>query len=72
MTTHDDLSDRIERIERLLASGAKAVEVDGTKTQVDIGSLRAELRKLRDEYDKEWLRQASRRPAISSISLRSI
>lgn len=63
-----DHSAEIERIETILASGARSIAVGGQKTDIDVDSLRRELRRLREE---DFLHRG-RRPVVAKINLRNV
>jgi len=63
-----DNTARIAEIREILQSGATSVSVDGTTTQLDLASLRRELRELMREDDV----QRGRRPRVSSVDLRGL
>ncbi len=67
MSTIDYLNE-IHRIERILASGARSITVDGVTSQVDVQSLRTELRHLKAQTRM----YQGHRPVVSKINLRNI
>lgn len=62
-----DHSTEIARIRRILSVGARSIDVDGQKTQIDLESLRKRLRELESQDDS--LR--GRRPVVSKMNLRN-
>lgn len=60
-----DHSATIAKLEAVLRSGARSVNIDGVTVQIDPESIRRELRKLRAQDDT----QAGRRPFALSMNL---
>ncbi len=63
-----DNSTEIIRIRTILASGARSVDVDGTRTQIDLDALRKRLRELEAGDDA----YRGRRPVVSTMNLRNV
>lgn len=63
-----DHSTEIERIQTILASGAKSIDVDGTRTQIDHAALRSRLRELQAQDDVH----RGKRPVVSRINCRDL
>jgi hypothetical protein len=60
-----DNSDRIAEIRELLQSGLTSTNIDGTTEQMDLASLRTELRQLMAEDNTQRIRK----PRLSSVDL---
>lgn len=59
------LADRIADLEKILATGATEIRVDGVSTKIDLDAVRRELRRLQQQQNPH------RRPRCAAIKLSS-